>query len=114
MSDGGTFDARLWYLQRMSAMLLAICVAIHLALIIYVSRHGMSAAELLVRTRRNVPFAVFYATFVIACAIHVPIGLRAIAGEWLRWRGRSASVAALLVAVAILVMGLRSVYAVSV
>ena len=113
MSDVA-FAAKLWYWQRISAMLLAVCVVIHLALIIYVSRHGMSAAQILGRTRGNVSFAIFYAVFVVACAVHVPIGLRTIATEWLRWRGGSVTVAALLVAIAILVLGLRSVYAVSV
>jgi fumarate reductase subunit C len=91
---------------------LAACVAIHLAIIVYASRHGLTAAQILGRTRGNVPFAAFYSLFVVACAVHVPIGLKAIATEWLRWRGRSVDVAAMLIALAILGMGLRAVYAV--
>jgi len=105
-------QVRNWYWQRVSAMVLAVCVVIHLAIIIYASRQGLTAAQILGRTRGSVPFATFYALFVAACAIHVPIGLKAIAAEWLRWRGRSASVGAMIVALAILVMGLRAVYAV--
>jgi len=93
-------------------MVLAVCVVIHLAIIIYASRRGLTAAQILGRTRGSVPFAAFYALFVVACAVHVPIGLKSIAAEWLRWRGRSASIAVLIVALAILGMGLRAVYAV--
>jgi succinate dehydrogenase subunit C len=105
-------EARLWYAQRVSAMVLAVCVLVHLAVIVYASRQGLTAAQILGRTRGNVAFAAFYSAFVLACAIHVPIGLKAIAVEWLRWRGRSVGIAALVVALAILVMGLRAVYAV--
>ena len=111
MSDVST-QAKSWYWQRVSAMVLAVCVVIHLAIIIYASRQGLTAAQILGRTRGSVPFAAFYALFIAACAVHVPIGLKAIAAEWLRWRGRGASVAAMIVALAILVMGLRAVYAV--
>ena len=105
-------QAKLWYLQRASAMVLAICLVVHLAVIVYASRNGFTAAQILGRTRGSVPFAAFYVLFVVVCAVHVPIGLKAIAAEWLRWRGRSAIVAAMLVALAILLMGLRAVYAV--
>jgi fumarate reductase subunit C len=105
-------EAKLWYLQRASAMVLALCVLVHLAIIIYASRSGLTAAQILGRTRGSVPFASFYALFVVACAIHVPIGLKSIAVEWLHWRGRSVSAATVLVAIAILTLGLRAVYAV--
>jgi fumarate reductase subunit C len=72
----------------------------------------LTAAQILGRTHGSVPFAAFYALFVVACAVHVPIGLKSIAAEWLRWRGRSVSVAAMLVALAIVALGLRAVYAV--
>ena len=105
-------QAKLWYWQRLSAMVLALCVVSHLAMIVYASRGGLTAAEILARTRGNAPFAAFYSVFVAACAIHVPIGLKSIAVEWLRWRERSASIAAVIIALALLVMGLRAVYAV--
>jgi fumarate reductase subunit C len=105
-------QAKLWYWQRVSAMLLAVCVVIHLVMIIYASRGGLTAGEILARTRGSAPFAVFYSVFVIACAVHVPIGLKSIAVEWLRWRERTASIAAVIIALAFLAMGLRAVYAV--
>ena len=105
-------EARLWYAQRVSAMGLAACVVIHLAVIVYASRQELTAAQILGRTRGSVPFAAFYSLFVVACAVHVPIGLKAIMAEWLRWRGRSIGIAAIVVALAILALGLRAVYAV--
>jgi len=105
-------EAKLWYLQRASAMVLALCVLVHLAIIVYASRSGLTAAQILGRTRGSIPFVSFYALFVVACAIHVPIGLKSIAVEWLRWRGRSIGAATMLVAIAILALGLRAVYAV--
>ena len=112
MSNAVATQAKLWQWQRLSAMVLAACVVVHLAVIVYASRRGLTAAQILGRTRGNVPFAAFYSLFVVACAIHVPIGLRAIATEWLRWRGRGVGAAAIVVALAILAMGLRAVYAV--
>ncbi|WP_332459155.1 succinate dehydrogenase [Bordetella genomosp. 8] len=105
-------QAGLWYLQRISAMALALFVAVHIAIIVYAVQGGLSGAEILARTRGSIGFAAFYGLFVLACAVHVPIGLLRIAEEWLRWRGRSAVVAALAFAVLLAVMGLRAVYGV--
>jgi fumarate reductase subunit C len=105
-------QARLWYWQRVSAMVLAVCVAVHIGVVIYAVRGGLSAGEILARTRGSTVFAIFYCAFVAACAVHVPIGLLRIAEEWLGWRGRGAQLAALAVAAALAVMGLRAVYGV--
>ncbi len=71
-------DTALWIAQRGSAALLALCVAVHLATIIYAVRGGLSAAEILGRTRGNGAWLAFYCVFVLAVAIHAPIGLRAV------------------------------------
>jgi fumarate reductase subunit C len=105
-------QAKLWFWQRATAGVLAVLVVVHLAIIIYAVRGGLTAAEILGRTRGSASFAAFYALFVIACAIHVPIGLSAIAREWLGWRERTADVGAVLFAALIVVAGLRAVYAV--
>ncbi len=84
-------ETRLWIAQRASAVVLALCVVVHLIVIVYAMRGGLSAAEILGRTRGNVGWLVFYGVFVLAAAVHAPIGLRAIASEWLGWRGRSLS-----------------------
>ena len=102
----------LWRWQRLSAMVLALAVCVHLFIIIFAVRQGLSAEAMLGRTRGSVVFAVFYGVFVLACAVHAPIGLLKIAEEWLDWRGRSVQLAALLLALWILGAGLRAVYAV--
>src|SRR6266704_956210 len=44
-------ETRLWLAQRASAAVLALCVAVHLATMIVAVRGGLSAADLLGRTR---------------------------------------------------------------
>jgi len=85
---------------------------VHLAVILYAVRGGLSAAEILGRTRGNWAFAAFYTVFVLASAVHVPVGIANIAREWASvgeragvWLGRA-------VALLVLVMGLRAVVAV--
>lgn len=107
----GAIEAKRWYWQRISAMVLALCVVVHLLTIIYAVRSGLSAEALLARTRGNLAFAAFYAVFVLACAVHVPIGLARIAEEWLGLESRTANAAANVVALLLVAMGLTAVYA---
>lgn len=105
-------QAKLWYAQRISAMLLALCVLVHLVTILYAMRGGLSAAEILARTRGNFPFAMFYFVFVLSVVVHAPIGLARIAEEWLQWHGRSLHIAMLVVTLLLTVLGLRAVWGV--
>jgi fumarate reductase subunit C len=105
-------QARLWYWQRVSAMALAVFVAAHLATIVYAVRAGLTAAEILERTRGNALVGTFYALFVVTCAIHAPIGLARIAEEWLGWQSRTANAAAIVFALMLLASGGAAVYAV--
>jgi fumarate reductase subunit C len=50
--------------------------------------------------------------FVVAVAIHAPIGLRNVLREWTAWRGRTLDLALALFAVLLLILGLRAVFAV--
>lgn len=102
-------ETLLWVAQRASAAVLAVCVAVHLATILYAVQGGLSGAEILGRTRGNLAWASFYTVFVLAAAVHAPIGLRAVLGEWLGWRGRSREVVLLLLGLLLLAMGLRAV-----
>jgi fumarate reductase subunit C len=104
--------ARLFLLQRASAAVLALAVLVHLATIIVAVRGGLTAGEILGRTSGNLAWLAFYTLFVIAAAIHAPIGLRAILREWAGWRGRSCDIAMILFAIALLVLGLRAAWAV--
>ena len=103
-------EAKLWYAQRISAMVLALCVLVHLVTILYAMRGGLSAVEILARTRGNVAFALFYGVFVLSVVVHTPIGLGRIAEEWLSWRGRGLQVALMLIAFLLATTGLRAVW----
>ena len=99
-------------LQRVSAAFLAVAVAIHLATILYASRHGLTAGDILSRTHGNVMLLLFYSLFVVAIAVHAPIGLRNVAREWLGWRGRASDGALVGFGLLLLGLGARAVAAV--
>jgi len=105
-------ERRLFVLQRLSALLLAPLVVAHLGLVVVAIRDGLTAAEILGRTQGSVGWALFYGLFVLAAAVHAPIGLRSILREWTPLprpavEALSAGFAALL-----LLLGLRAVWAV--
>jgi len=106
-------EARAWVAQRVSAAILAACVLVHLVTMIVAVRHGLSAEAILGRTRGNVAWAAFYSIFVLAVGIHAPLGLRVVAAEWLRWRGRGADVACVVIGLALIALGVRAVLAVA-
>ena len=105
-------EATLWVAQRATAVILAVCVVVHLATIIYAVRGGLSAGEILARTRGNLAWGAFYSVFVFAAAIHGAIGIRTIAAEWLGFRGEAAELAMTVIGLALTILGLRAVVAV--
>ncbi len=103
---------RLFLLQRTSAALLAVMVLLHLALIAYAVRDGLSAAEILARTRENTIMLVYYGLFAAMAALHGGIGLRTILLEWGRIGDGPANIVASAASVSLLALGLRAVWAV--
>lgn len=103
----------LWGAQRATAALLALFVLVHLAVIIYAVRNGLTAGEILGRTRGSVGWASFYGLFVVAVAVHAAIGLRAVCSEVLGWQGRGRDFALLMFGLLLLAWGLRAVWAVT-
>ena len=99
----------LWVAQRVSAAVLALCVVVHLATMVYAVRGGLTAVEILARTQGSYAWLAFYSLFVLAIVVHVPIGLRAVLGEWLGWRGASRELVLVLFAAVIGWMGMRAV-----
>jgi fumarate reductase subunit C len=99
----------LFVAQRASAAVLAACVAVHLAVIIYAAQAGISAASILGRTRGAFGWMAFYGVFVAAIAVHAPIGLRAILRESTPWRGATLDVAVFVFAIVLLALGLRAI-----
>lgn len=74
-------EARLWLAQRVSAMVLALCIVVHLATIVMATREGLSAAAILDRVGGSAAWFGFYLVFVAAITVHAPIGLRAVLTE---------------------------------
>jgi fumarate reductase subunit C len=102
----------LWAAQRASAAVLGCCVLVHLATMIYAVRGGLTAAEILGRTQGSVAWLAFYSLFVLAIVVHVPIGLRAVLGEWLGWRSQSREWVLGLFSLVLGIMGMQAVIAV--
>ena len=73
---------RLYVLQRLTAALMLPLIVGHLVVIFYASANGLSAAEILGRTRGNIGWALYYGVFVVLAAVHGSIGVRAVLREW--------------------------------
>ena len=110
---GARYAAWRFVLQRGSAAVLALCVVVHLATIIYAVRHELTADAIVARMHASAFWPAFYAVFVVAVAIHAPLGLRTIADEWLSLRGRVTDAVLAAFALMLLVGGLCSVVALS-
>lgn len=103
-------QALVWVAQRGSAAVLAVCVLVHLATIVVAVQGGLTAAEILGRVRGNGPWLAFYALFVVAVAVHGPIGIRTILLEMTPLGERAAAGIALVLACFLLAMGLRAAW----
>jgi fumarate reductase subunit C len=103
------WESWLWLVQRLTASVLACAVAMHLATVIYAVRGGLRAADILARLNGSALWLVFYGVFVVAVALHAPIGLRVVLRELTPWRGRSLDLAMLAVGVGLAALGFRAV-----
>ena len=104
--------ARLYILQRATAVLMVPLLIAHLALIFYATRRGLTAADILARTRGSWLAGSTYGVFVAAAAIHAAIGVRTVAAEWAGLAGRRLDLAMWAVGAALMGLGLRAVVAV--
>lgn len=100
----------LWLAQRLTAMVLAVAVVVHLVTIMVAVRGGLTAAEIIGRTRGNEAWFAFYAVFALAAGLHGAIGLRGIAAEWAGWRGRGFDFAWLAIGLATAAFGIRAAW----
>lgn len=103
---------RLYVWQRLTATLMVPLIAVHLIVIIYATNRGLSAAEILGRTRGSVAWGLYYGLFVLAASIHGAIGVRGVAREWLGWRDTALDRLMWIFGAVLLVLGLRAVAAV--
>ncbi len=104
---------RLYMLQRITALVMAPLVLGHLAVMIYAVQGGLDAAEILSRTQGSILWLVFYGSFVAAVSIHAAIGVRVVAFEVLGLNKRILPIVAWCVFLALMILGLRAVYAVT-
>lgn len=104
---------RLYMAQRLSAMVMIPLTLGHVALMIYAIQGGLSAAEILGRTKGSLAWFLFYGVFVLSVSLHASIGLRVIVHETLGLKGRALEVLMWLVGVLLLAMGMRAVFAVT-
>jgi fumarate reductase subunit C len=105
-------NVRLYVWQRATAAVMAPLVVIHIAVIFYATRHGLSAADILSRTRGSVVWAAFYGLFVLAVAIHATIGVRNVLSEWTPLNERRVDACSVFFGLVLVVLGLRAVTAV--
>ncbi len=105
-------DTRLYLLQRISAMIMAPLVLLHLGVIIVAIQGGLDSAEILSRTRGSLFWGGTYGLFVLAVAVHAAIGIRVVIFEWLSVKGIKLDLLSWLVFAVLLIMGARAVYAV--
>lgn len=75
-------NVRHYILQRATAALMVPLIVGHLIVIFHATGHGLSAAEVLGRTKGSLGWALFYGLFVVLASIHGAIGVRAVAREW--------------------------------
>ncbi|MFO6465115.1 succinate dehydrogenase [Jannaschia sp. KMU-145] len=80
-------NVRLYIAQRVTALVMAPFVLVHLGVMIYAIRGGVTSAEILGRTQGSAGWFLFYGGFVLAVSIHAAIGLRVITHELAGWSG---------------------------
>ncbi len=106
-------EFHLYMAQRLSALVMAPFVIVHIGVMIYAIQGGLSAAEILGRTQGSVFWFAFYGMFVIAVSIHASIGLRTILGEWAGLRGGMRDGASALIGLSLFALGAQAVWAVT-
>ena len=106
-------NVRLYLWQRLTAAIMLPLVLLHIAVIFYASRKGMTATDILARTRGSIVWASFYGVFVVAAAIHAAIGVRNVLTEWSPLEDRGAGLLAIIFGIVLLILGLRAVAAVT-
>ena len=105
--------AKLYLLQRFSAMALAPFILVHLVVIVIAVQGGLTAEEILGRTQGAIGWTLFYGAFVLLAAVHGAIGLRAVLAEWTRLHPRAVDGVVTVWLVAAIALGLRAVAAVT-
>ena len=104
-------NVQLYVWQRATAALLAPLVLVHIAVIFYATRAGLSAADILSRTHGSAMWASYYSVFVAAVSLHAAIGVRNILTEWSALNDRGASWCAVVLGIVLALLGFHAVIA---
>src|SRR5437899_2216481 len=109
---GRAMNVGLYVWQRLTAAVMVPLVLLHVIVIFYATRKGLSAADILSRTRGSLAWAPFYGVFVVAVAVHAAIGVRNVLAEWSPLKDRDAGILASAFGVLLFLLGARAVLAV--
>jgi fumarate reductase subunit C len=104
-------NVRLYLWQRATAAVMAPLVILHIAVIFYATRQGLTAADILSRTHGSALWASYYGLFVAAVSIHASIGVRNILTEWSPLNERKAGWCAVLLGIVLALLGSHAVVA---
>ena len=103
-------NVKLYVWQRATAAIMVPLVIVHIAVIFYVSRRSLTAADILSRTHGSVLWAAYYGLFVATASVHGGIGVRNVLVEWSPFRESSIETFAILFGQLLLWTGLWAVY----
>ena len=103
---------KLYLAQRISALIMAPLVLIHLGGMIVAVQGGLDAAEMLSRTQGSYLWGGIYGLFVVCVAIHAAIGVRVVVFELWSPGERFLNTLTWVIGISLLFMGSRAVVAV--
>ena len=106
-------EAHLFSLQRLSALVMVPLVIVHVVVILYATRAGLSAEAILNRTTASMLWPLFYELFVLSAAVHAPIGVRNVLREWTPLSPAFIDLVVVVFGAILLLLGLLAVWAVS-
>lgn len=103
-------ETYLWLAQRISAMVLALCITVHITTMIVAVQGGLSAGEIIARIGGNEIWLGFYLVFVVSVAVHAPLGLKTILREMTSLPQKRIELLVGIFAVLIAVLGIRAAF----
>jgi len=103
---------RLYLAQRLSALIMAPLIIVHIATMIYAVQNGLTASEILSRTQGSLWWGLFYGLFVAAVSVHAAIGVRAVLHEWFGISGQRLDITTWCIGIGLALLGGRAVVAV--
>ena len=104
-------NVRLYVWQRATAAVMAPLVLVHVTVIFYAARTGLTVADILSRTHDSIVWAAFYALFVASASIHASIGVRNIIAEWSPLGERHSGIVAVALGLLLAALGFHAVVA---